>query len=323
MEDKRGWAGPRAGRAASAGTLCLMALAVVGGTVPGAAAAQSKSGMRTLRAGGLERSYLVHLPAPRPAGRALPLVLVFHGAGGRPRGIADHTGFSRVADREGFIAVYPAGIRNRWNDGRGRPSTPYDDVAFIRAMLDTLLRTERIDPARIYATGISNGAMFVHRLACELPGVLAAIAPVAGALPAAIAPGCAGAPPVSVLAIQGTEDQLVPYDGGGVARTRGAVLSARESVAHWARRAGCGAAPVAGRRVDRVQDGTALVQYAHAGCGGGSAIELYEVRGGGHTWPGGPRVTARLLGRTTRELDGTRAIWDFFAAHPRGAAAQR
>ena len=315
MEDKRGRAVARARRAARIGALCVAALAIAGG----AAEAQSRSGARTLRVGGLDRSYLVHLPAPRPARRGLPLVLVFHGAGGRPSGIAEHTGFSRVADREGFIAVYPAGIRRRWNDGRGRTSTPHDDVAFIRALIDTLARTERIDPARVYATGISNGAMFVHRLACELPGVLAAIAPVAGALPAAIAPGCMAAPPVSVLAIQGTADQLIPYDGGGVAGTRGAVLSALESVAHWARRTSCGALPVAGRRVDRVQDGTALVHHAYPGCGG-QAVELYEVRGGGHTWPGGPRVTARLLGRTTRELDGTHAIWQFFAAHPRGVA---
>ena len=315
MEDKRARAGARARRVVRAGALWVAALAVA----VSSAAAQSQSGMRTLRVGGLERSYLVHLPAPRPAGRPLPLVLVFHGAGGRPRGIAEHTGFSRVADREGFIAVYPAGIRERWNDGRGRPSTPHDDVAFIRALIDTLARTERIDPARIYATGISNGGMFVHRLACDLPGVLAAIAPVAGALPVAIAPGCAAAPPVSVLAIQGTEDQLIPYDGGGVAGTRGAVLSAGESVAHWARRANCGTLPVAGSRVDRLQDGTALMHHAYPGCGG-RAVELVEVRGGGHTWPGGPRVSARLLGRTTRELDGTRAIWQFFAAHPRGAA---
>lgn len=315
MEDKRARAGARARRVAQAGALWIAALALA----VGSAAAQSERGMRTLRVGGLERSYLVHLPAPRPAGRAVPLVLVFHGAGGRPRGIADHTGFSRVADREGFIAVYPAGLGRRWNDGRGRASTPHDDVAFVRALIDTLARAERIDPARIYATGISNGAMFVHRLACELPGVLAAIAPVAGALPAAIAPGCMAAPPVSVLAIQGTEDQLIPYEGGGVAGTRGAVLSALESVAHWARRTSCGTLPVAGRRVDRVQDGTALVHHAYPGCGG-QAVELVEVRGGGHTWPGGPRVTARLMGRTTRELNGTRAIWDFFAAHPRGMA---
>jgi poly(3-hydroxybutyrate) depolymerase len=71
-----------------------------------------------------------------------------------------------------------------------------------------------------------------------------------------------------------------------------------------------------------VQDGTALVHRAWPGCGA-RAVELYEIRGGGHTWPGGPRVTAPRLGRTTRELDATRAIWDFFAAHPRGAAAQR
>lgn len=312
MKDKRA----RLRRAARTAAACIAALATAS-----AASAQARGEARTLRLGGLERSWLVHLPSPMPAGRALPLLLVLHGGGGRARGIAEHTRFDRLADREGFVVVYPAGIRGRWNDGRGLSGAPHDDVAFIRAVLDSVARETRIDPARIYATGISNGAMFAHRLACDLPGRFAAIAPVAGALPAALAPTCAGAEPVSVLAIQGTEDRLVPYDGGGVARVRGAVLSARESLAHWARRAGCGALE-AGRRTDRVSDGTALVHLAHAGCASG-AVELYEVRGGGHTWPGGPRVTARLLGRTTRELDATRAIWDFFAAHPRAAAAQR
>lgn len=317
MQDKR----PAVTRIRRAARMLLPfagALALVGGK----AAAQARSGTHTLRVGGLERSYLLHLPAPLPAGRPLPLVLVFHGGGGRARGIAEHTGFSRLADREGFAVVYPAGIRGRWNDGRGLAGAPHDDVAFIRALIDTLSRAARIDPARVYATGISNGAMFAHRLACDLPGVLAAIAPVAGALPAAIAPRCAAAMPLSVLAIQGTEDRLVPYEGGGVAAVRGAVLSARESAGHWARRAGCGALSEGGRRTDQVQDGTALVHRAWPGCGP-QAVELYEIRGGGHTWPGGPRVTAPRLGRTTRELDATRAIWDFFAAHPRGAAAQR
>ena len=315
MKDKRA----RLGRAARAAAVCTATFAAALATGP-AASAQARDDARTIRVGGLDRSWLVHRPSPMPAGRALPLVLVLHGGGGRARGIAEHTRFDRLADREGFVVVYPAGIRGRWNDGRGLSGAPHDDVAFIRALLDSVARETRIDPARIYATGISNGAMFAHRLACDLPGTFAAIAPVAGALPAALAPACAAAEPVSVLAIQGTEDRLVPYDGGGVARTRGAVLSARESLAHWARRAGCGALE-AGRRTDRVRDGTALVHLAHAGCAS-AAVELYEVRGGGHTWPGGPRVTARLLGRTTRELDATRAIWDFFAAHPR-AAAQR
>lgn len=318
MKDKRTGAAWRMRGAVRAAVLTAVALGIAAGT----AAAQARSGARTIRVGGLERSYLVHLPAPLPAGRALPLVLVFHGGGGRARGIAEHTGFSRLADREGFVAVYPAGIRGRWNDGRGLSGAPHDDVAFIRALIDTVSRDVRIDRSRIYATGISNGAMFAHRLACELPGVLAAIAPVAGALPAALAPRCAAAPPVSLLAIQGTEDRLVPYEGGGVAAVRGAVLSARESVAHWARRAGCGTPISEARRMDRVRDGTAVVQLAYPACGAW-AVELYEVRGGGHTWPGGPRVIAPRLGRTTHEVDATRAIWEFFAAHPRGGAAQR
>src|SRR5436853_42181 len=87
------------------------------------------------------------------------LVLVLHGAGGWAQGFARHTGFSRVAEREGFVVAYPQGLERRWNDGRGN-GTPHDDVGFVRALVDTLQRELGVDQRRIYATGISNGAMF-------------------------------------------------------------------------------------------------------------------------------------------------------------------
>ena len=175
---------------------------------------------RTLQAGGVTRRYFLYLPATWHRGRPAPLVLVFHGGGGRASGIAPHTGFSRLAEREGFVVAYPQGLNGRWNDGRGYAAT-HDDVGFVRALLDTLGREFGIDPRRVYATGISNGAMFSYRLACDLPGVFAAVAPVAGAMPADLAPACAHTQPVSVLAFQGTADPLMPYAGGGVARRRG------------------------------------------------------------------------------------------------------
>lgn len=204
---------PRIVRALGAIALALGGRAIA---LPAQSAASAEVA-RTLQVGGESRGYLLYVPSTWRRGRPAPLVLVFHGGGGQARGIAPHTGFSRLAEREGFIVAYPEGLNRRWNDGRAYAAT-HDDVGFVRALLDTLGRELGIDPGRVYATGISNGAMFSYRLACDLPGVLAAVAPVAGAMPADLAPGCAHTEPVSVLAFQGTADPLMPYAGGGVAR---------------------------------------------------------------------------------------------------------
>jgi polyhydroxybutyrate depolymerase len=270
---------------------------------------------RTLRVNGEDRAYLLDVPSGYRSAHPVPLVLVFHGAGGRAQGFARHTGFSAVAEREGFVVAYPQGLERRWNDGRGN-GTPHDDVGFVRVLLDTLQEELGIDPRRIYATGISNGAMFSYRLACDLPGVFAAIAPVAGALPERLAPTCGHTLPVSVVAFQGTADPLVPYAGGGVAGRQGSVLGAERSIAFWGEIDGCAGQPSTTLEPDRVRDGTRVRRLAYADCREGRAVVLYAVVGGGHTWPGGPGV-GRIVGRVTHELDATQVIWNFFAQHPR------
>jgi polyhydroxybutyrate depolymerase len=281
---------------------------------PGVARAQASLGQRrALRIEGLERSFLLFVPSSHSAGHPLPLVVVLHGAGGRGAGRARHTGFSLLAEQEGFAVVYPDGIRHRWNDGRDIGAS-HDDVGFVRAILDTLGRELALDPRRVYATGISNGAMFSYRLACDLPGRFAAVAPVAGAVPGELAAHCADPHPVAVLAIQGTADPLVPYAGGGVAFRRGQVLSAERSAAFWAQADGCSSTPTDSAAIDRVADGTRVLRSAFEHCAGGREVVLYTVEGGGHTWPGGPPV-ARLVGRVSREMDATRVIWEFFLRH--------
>jgi polyhydroxybutyrate depolymerase len=270
---------------------------------------------RTLRLADGKRSYRLRIPYYYRPENPAPLLLVFHGAGGGPSSIARHTAFDSLAQSAGWIIVYPQGARGRWNDGRDHgPGS--DDVEFIRALLDTLQDQLALDPERIYATGISNGAMFTYRLACDLPGVLAAIAPVAGAMPAELAKHCSSPRPVSVLAFQGTADPLMPYAGGGVARRRGQVLSAERSVAFWARAAGCAAPPRAVAEPDSVDDGTRVRRLTYAGCKGGHDVALYAIEGGGHTWPGGAAAGQRV-GRVSREVDATRTMWDFFQQHPR------
>lgn len=283
--------------------------------VPLAAQIPGVEERRTLDVGGSRRSYLLYLPTSHQRGRPLPLVLVFHGAGGRGAGMARHTGFSRLAERKGFAVAYPDGVGRRWNDGRGLGGAG-DDVGFVRMLLDSLERELGIDRRRVYATGISNGAMFSHRLACDLPGVLAAIAPVAGAVPVALAERCGAAAPVAVVAFQGTADPFVPYGGGGVARRGGAVLSAGESAGFWARVNGCAASAEAEPPADTVTDGTRMRRESYAGCRENRSVVLYTIEGGGHTWPGGP-AAARRVGRASREIDATGAIWDFFQRHPR------
>jgi polyhydroxybutyrate depolymerase len=308
---------PRFLRALGAIALALVARAATlsAQSDPAAASPALAGEPRTLQAGGVTRRYFLYLPSTWRRGSPAALVLVFHGGGGRASGIAPHTGFSALAEREGFLVAYPQGLNGRWNDGRGYAAT-HDDVGFVRALLDTLGRELAIDPRRVYATGISNGAMFAYRLACDLPGAFAAVAPVAGAMPADLAPACAHTEPVSVLAFQGTADPLMPYAGGGVARRRGRVLSAERSIAFWATSSGCAGAPVTMEEPDRVSDGTRVRRMVYGACREGRAVELYTIEGGGHTWPGGPPVGG-AVGRVTREIDATPLIWAFFAEHPR------
>jgi polyhydroxybutyrate depolymerase len=299
-------------------SLATLAVALRLSALPGPLPAQSTPPVeqrRTLRVDGVERGYLLYLPSSHRQAPSPALVLVFHGGGGQAQGFARHTGFSALAQREGFVVAYPQGLERRWNDGRGY-GTPHDDVGFVRALLDTLQRELGVDPRRVYATGISNGAMFSYRLACDLPGVLAAIAPVAGALPARLAPICGHTLAVSVVAFQGTADPLMPYAGGGVARRRGSVLGAERSIAFWAEIDGCTGQPATTLEPDRVRDGTRVRRLAYAECREGRSVALYTIEGGGHTWPGGP-AAGHLVGRVTRDLEATEVIWSFFTQHPK------
>ncbi len=264
---------------------------------------------RTLVVDGVERHFVIHMPRPAPRG-PLAVVLLLHGAGGTGRRIAASTGFSAEADRRGFVAVYPDGVDGAWHDGRGPDDV--NDVGFVRTMLDTLAHEIPMDPRRVYAAGISNGAMFAHRLACELPGRFAAIGAVAGAMPAAVAARCTGGPQLSFVGFNGTADQLVAFDGGG------ALASATASAGHWAAADGCDPTPASSLEPDRAPaDGTRVRRWHWTGCAPGTAVTLYAIHGGGHSWPGGYQTRIAILGRTTRDLSATRTVSAFFLAHPR------
>lgn len=276
----------------------------------------------TIRHGNLTRTYLLHVPPSHSGTRPTPLVLVFHGGYGTGRGVADSTGFNAVSDRVGFIVAYPHGTDRHWNDGRGTmlpDQQNVDDVGFVSALIADLMQTLAVDPKRVYATGISNGGIFSHRLACELSEKIAAIAPVAGAIAEKFAPRCAPRQAVSVVAIHGTEDLFVLWNGGDVrGRIGGKVLSVPETMARWVRLNGCPTAPQIVREPDRdLADGTRVRREAYGPCPNGIDVVLYAVEGGGHTWPGGPRGRLPSTGRVSRDITATEIIWEFFEKHPK------
>ena len=279
------------------------------GTATSLAAQSADGGKHVIEVGGVPRSYLLRLPSAPAPDRALPLLLVFHGAGGDAASMERHTALTRAATARGYAVVYPEGVNHRWNDGRGVVTT--DDLGFIRTLLDSLRTALPVDTQRVYATGISNGAGMSFRLACELPGVFAAIAPVAGALAASLEDRCAAAAPVSVMMFQGTRDPLMPYDGGVLTMRRGLVLAVPRTAALFARLDGCTEAAVVTAEPDTVTDGTRVRRSAYPGCRGDREVVLFTIEGGGHTWPGGPPV-GRSVGRVSRDLDATRSMLDFF-----------
>lgn len=293
------------------------------GGVGAAAAAHDFSGV--LIHGGLRRDYIVHVGISCHSKVPAPLVIVLHGGGGTGEGMVKLTGFNTIADREGFVVVYPNGIDRHWNDGRGvewyRAHTQdVDDVGFISALIDELSQKLNIDANRVYATGISNGGMMSYRLGCELSDRTAAIASVAASLAVNKVKEWSPSRPMPVLIIAGTADPLVPWDGGDVRfgeRTFGTVVSVPDTVKFWVEKNGCVTRLAARRLPDSdPADGTAVRREAYSGCRGGAEVVLYAVEGGGHTWPGGLQyLPEKMIGKTSREFNASEVIWQFFKAH--------
>jgi polyhydroxybutyrate depolymerase len=285
----------------------------------------------SLTSGGVERTFLVHLPgaASAPA-EGMALVLVFHGRFGTAAGVESQTGFSGIADREGFVAVYPQGEGRRWADGR--QGEDFEDIDFVCAILDTLQALYRFDPDRVFATGMSNGAFFCSYLAENRTDLLLAIAPVAGGLASPWPGGFAPAGSISVLMINGTDDPLVPWEGGEVGyersrRDQGCMYPVEQAFGLWAEASGCTAPQDSvGLSDTDPSDGCICTRIAWQPGDSGARVELIRVEGGGHTWPGlEDTLGERLVGLTCMDFVSPEIIWGFFseAMTPGGTGADR
>jgi polyhydroxybutyrate depolymerase len=298
-----------------AGLAFVAALAAI--TAPAQAAAQPTE--QTFEHAGVTRSYLAYAPSASPArGAHRPVLIVLHGGGGNARQIMRFARFNPIAEREGFVVLYPQGLQHSWNDGRkfsGR-NVQRDDVGFILAALDHLeAQGVGIDREAVGVAGISNGGFMAMRLGCEAAGKIAGIATLTATMPAETGARCHPARPVPVLMINGTSDPIVPYEGGYVrllGRDRGAIWSTGRTVEFWMGVNGCRGEPQARALEDRDPgDGTTTLRHDLRGCR--APVTLLEVRGGGHTWPGGSQYLPDfLVGRVSRDFDASEEIFDFF-----------
>ncbi|HET9111678.1 MAG TPA: hypothetical protein VFN78_12695 [Ktedonobacterales bacterium] len=187
-------------------------------------------------------------------------------------------------------------------------------MGFLGAVLDQVMAREQVDATRFYATGMSTGGFMTERLGCALAQrfvAIAVVAVVAATFDQTLAARCSPAHPLPVLLTHGSADPLVPGAGGLV--NEATILSIDGAVSRWASVDGCSATPVMTTLPVVVQDGTSIQRSTYTGCRGGAQVVYYNVLGGGHTWPGGTQyLPAAGVGRTSRSLDASPVIWQFF-----------
>lgn len=283
--------------------------------------------------GGLKRTYLLHIPPSYDKTKPLPLVIALHGGGGAGKNMVQLTlgGFDKLSDKNGFVVVYPDGIKKQWSDGRSSEETGHyvnkeniDDVGFISALIDHLIKKLNIDPKRVYITGMSNGAIMAYRLACELTEKIAAIAPVTGNISQNLFPSCSPSRPISVLAINNVNDPLVPWAGGDITgpsgfKKFGKVLSTSDTIRFWVNHNNCLSSPVITHEPDTdPKDGTRIRKEVYRDGKDGTEVILYAIEGGGHTWPSGYQyLREKIIGKTSKDIDANEVIWEFFKKHTR------
>lgn len=277
---------------------------------------------RTLTVDGRSRSYLVHVPPQYLPDRPVPVVLAFHGGGSNADQMVRFCGLNEKADQEGFVVVYPNGTGRTdriltWNGGNCcgyAMLNAVDDVGFVRALLDDLGKVLHVDHKRVFATGMSNGAIMAYRLASELSDRIAAIAPVAGPMGTA---RCNPKRPVPVIHFHGTDDQYAPFQGGkgakSVSQTR--FYSVEHSIRAWVRANGCPETPVVVELPDKADDAMRVRRKTYGPGKEGAEVVLIEIENGGHTWPGREPLLARL-GKSTKDISANDLMWEFFARHP-------
>ncbi len=289
-------------------------LAIILLTTGYSAFAQSKQIGEDMMVDGIKRSFVSYIPAVNDKSSRLPLVISLHGGFASPKGQFHLADFRPLADKDKFIVVCPAS-KYMWHDGANNHGI--DDVKFIDQLITYIIKTYHADPKRVYITGISNGGFMTSRLACQLHKRIAAIAVVAATMDEN--EGYAPEVPLPVIYMHGTEDNLVPYNGGKMFGRR--IYSQRNMLNKWVQLDKCNPKPVVTTIPDNAKDGTDITKEEYTNPETGFKVIGYTINGGGHTWPGGWQYLPKfIVGQTTKNLNACEAIWNFFKVYHKESA---
>ena len=288
---------------------------------------------KTMIYDGLERRYAVYVPGNVQT--SPPIVFVLHGGGGNIDFMTGNTSkkspyklWMDVADENGFIVVYPQATDNdngkpTWNDCRQdcQINSGADDEGFMLALIDTMVYSYNADTTRIYFTGMSNGGFMSLRMAVQHPEKLAAVAPVCASLPA-ISKCKEPSEPLPIMFINGTEDPLLPYDGGTIGNppneTHGTAMPVEDAVNLWIKLDSCSTDYTYYEFPDLdTKDKSTVVKYVYPGGKNNTEVVFYKVIGGGHAIPSIAEqyswIWETYVGKQNHDIEAVYEIWNFFA----------
>jgi polyhydroxybutyrate depolymerase len=295
-----------------------VAFAATKTTSPGCGTTSPGSTTLTPKVDGFTRTVIVHVPKSSTNAAALPLVLNLHGSGSTAYVQEKFTAMNKTANQDDFIVAYPQalipdGSGFDWNlpgeplvGGRSVPAGSANDITFLTSLVGILEHDYCVNPTAVFATGFSGGAREVSQLACDDSTIFAAVAPVSGLRHPKPCPATRSVP---VIAFHGSADPVDPFEGHGEAYWTYSVPTA---AGDWARQDGCATKPTVSKSIPDVVVST----YGH--CRTGADVELYEVLGEGHEWPGGPTIPAidaSVLGPQSSAISANTLMWSFFSAH--------
>jgi polyhydroxybutyrate depolymerase len=314
------------------GTLAVATLSILAvGAVPFSAATQSvaaaaSSGCSStspgsttlsLKVNGFTRTVIVHVPKRSTGTAPLALVLNMHGSGSTALAQEKFTKMNVAANEDDFIVAYPQalipdGVGFDWNipgvpliGGGAVPPKSANDVKFLTSLVGIMESKYCVNPKEVYATGFSGGARMTSQLACDDSGLFAAVAPVSGLRRPTPCPTTRAVP---VISFHGSADPVDPFAGHGQKYWTYSVTTAAKD---WSVQDHCASVAHSG------PVGVKLTTYYT--CSNGAEVELYEIIGEGHEWPGGPTLPSAytaVLGPQSKLVNANALIWAFFQAHP-------
>lgn len=280
--------------------------------------ANSPSVKHSLVTKGTKRTYRLYTPKNLP-NVPVPLVIALHGGYGDALNAESMMKFHLIAEREKFVVAYPNGSYRHWNDGFQKKNPiikpeDKDDVHFIDDLINEVSKNHKIDPSRIFATGMSNGAGMSHMLAVKRPGRFAAIAPVVGGLTEPLVKELSIARgKQSMIIIQGTADPLVPYVKNPASKKQVRFVDTPNTLALWKNFNEIAAYSPAEKTPlpNTVPEDSTTAYTQEWAAPNGAVIKLITVEGGGHTWPRGHSFLPGM-GKNCQDFDASEVIWNFF-----------